>query len=860
MVNKCSCRGCFTNFPGHDQGSVFKLPKEETLRNQWIKFINRKNEDIKSMKYVFVCEKHFKEKYLNKNRDRPRLKTNLNPIPTMLSGSQKNLPKSVLPSISVPRKPPVQRNAQEDQSKHFMDIDRILDFSQINESLLLALGSDFHFRKYEDNAVFFALQSDYLSVPRVTHCIRVDSDLHVKLFYEGSPVPLPRWFCYSRNAKLTAKSMLENFPSYMKSHYDKHGTVLEELGKLKFIRNHVYSANLLRYALMLRYSSLPSYKLLLREFNLPSISFLRKLVSGKLDSEASVKLLKDNGAISEDVILMFDEIYLQKCEEYSGGETIGADEMGELYKGLMCFMIVGLKSNVPFVVRSVPEKEISGDWLKEQIEKCIKELHDCSFNVRGIVCDNHSTNVSAYKKLHTVFGMTDDIDQLFITINGKKIYLFFDAVHLIKNIRNNLLNRKRLLFPEFFFDKFRDEIKLTGGEISWRLLHQVYEKDLCLDAHLRAAPKISSNVLHPGNNKQSVPLALAIFDPTTTAAIRSYFPDKEDAAGFLNLINVWWTISNAKGKVNTNNRIGNAAVFGDHKPEFLRALSQWLKQWDEAKIANCEKFTLSKQTSEALQKTLLCHAALIEDLLSDGFEYVLTSRFQSDPLERRYGQYRQMSGGRFLVSLMNIQTSEKILKIKTLVQEGMSINESVKINSSHDIDVQEMLEKFDDTIINASASIELNQDSKQISDYIAGYITVKIKNHYCDTCNKHWLLEHDGLKNESSSSYVSTLSRGGLTYASSNFCEYVALSFAYLDASSSIIRSSKVPSRKAGEEILKKLHFRPQLFCEDHRIENSARVDRVITNIFFNNQRKRLTESVVKDRVVAFKKIKRTRE
>ena len=39
----------------------------------------------------------------------------------------------------------------------------------------------------------------------------------------------------------------------------------------------------------------------------------------------------------------------------------------------------------------------------------------------------------------------------------------FDAVHLIKNIRNNLLHNKRFIFPAFHFDKFRDEVNVTAG-------------------------------------------------------------------------------------------------------------------------------------------------------------------------------------------------------------------------------------------------------------------------------------------------------------------------------------------------------------------------------------------------------------
>ena len=62
-----------------------------------------------------------------------------------------------------------------------------------------------------------------------------------------------------------------------------------------------------------------------------------------------------------------------------------------------------------------------------------------------ILCENHSTNVSAYKKLLGRFGPEDE-NQLFITFNDQKIYKFFDTIHLIINIWNNMLSRKRFTF------------------------------------------------------------------------------------------------------------------------------------------------------------------------------------------------------------------------------------------------------------------------------------------------------------------------------------------------------------------------------------------------------------------------------
>ena len=136
---------------------------------------------------------------------------------------------------------------------------------------------------------------------------------------------------------------------------------------------------------------------------------------------------------------------------------------------------------------------------------------------------------------------------------------------------------------------------------------------------------------------------------------------------------------------NSNNRLGNAAILGDNKPTFLRALADWIEEWKDESISNCERFTLTENTHSALNCTLRCTASLTEDLLSEGYEYVLTSRFQSDPLERRFSQYRQMSGGRFLVGLREVNSSEKILKIGSLLEENINFWEEdlqIEVNQS----------------------------------------------------------------------------------------------------------------------------------------------------------------------------------
>ena len=103
----------------------------------------------------------------------------------------------------------------------------------------------------------------------------------------------------------------------------------------------------------------------------------------------------------------------------------------------------------------------------------------------------------------------------------------------MKNIRNNLLNEKKLAFPEFIYNNSLNiDINFPAGFIQWKDLYDIYEKDKGLSASLNKAPKFSYEALHLWNNKQSVPLALAIIHETTIAAARSYFPTRSDLSRF----------------------------------------------------------------------------------------------------------------------------------------------------------------------------------------------------------------------------------------------------------------------------------------------------------------------------------------
>ena len=78
-------------------------------------------------------------------------------------------------------------------------------------------------------------------------------------------------------------------------------------------------------------------------------------------------------------------------------------------RGIVCFMIVDLKQNIPYVIKSSPEKSINAELLKEEIFEYLCILTECEFNIRVIVCDNHSS-VSCFKKiLYASNQQTEDL-------------------------------------------------------------------------------------------------------------------------------------------------------------------------------------------------------------------------------------------------------------------------------------------------------------------------------------------------------------------------------------------------------------------------------------------------------------------
>ena len=310
MPNRCVAVGCQSGYTEKKSGIAdacegsssqelnltenvpsFHFPSEEThseLRKEWVKFVNRPSSNWKPYKSSVICIKHFEERFIIYGKRRKTVNMKLNPVPSIHSEEVCSRP-STIPTPVIHRKLPKKGDFSNDEMQDFKENDTIFSFKE-NDAIFSFKENDtifsfeelnekhsppgFQFRKTDDCVLYYNLQFDEkTSFPKVLGCIRVDKKLHVQLQFSGNPLPLPYWFVRGTNAKLSRFGMLINLAPYIRNFSEQNPySLIEELENRRNYKpkgHPPFSSEMIRYALLLRYTSLQSYKLIPEKFPLP---------------------------------------------------------------------------------------------------------------------------------------------------------------------------------------------------------------------------------------------------------------------------------------------------------------------------------------------------------------------------------------------------------------------------------------------------------------------------------------------------------------------------------------------------------------------------------------------------------------
>ena len=211
-----------------------------------------------------------------------------------------------------------------------------------------------------------------------------------------------------------------------------------------------------------------------------------------------------------------------------------------------------------------------------------------------------------------------------------------------------------------------------------------------------------------------------------------------------------------------------------------------------------------------------------------------------------------------MVSLREINNSEKILKLRSLIKEDIDIFEEDIFFTANEEKQEEFSEKLSNIHVEIMES-QLFEESCQVAFTIAGYVAKQIlKKINCNLCENK-LISLAG--NNHGSEYLDILTRSGLIYPSQSLADFFAHAFSSLDIASDLISqyTSFTSTKILSEETLHNLVDQVYFSCEEHARKVKKIAISIIINIFYNNKQKITTDSTRKQQVTDFKARQRSK-
>ncbi|XP_052131084.1 uncharacterized protein LOC127751486 [Frankliniella occidentalis] len=486
--------------------------------------------------------------------------------------------------------------------------------------------------------------------------------------------------------------------------------------QLKHAAGMRWHPTMIRFALSLHLTSPAAYELMRQSgiVKLPSSSTLFDYSHVKPVEEGIDKLVLESLAGRVDAfqekhkkfhVLMADEMYISQnlVFQKSTGKLLGYTTLDDVDKEIKClehllenpdqdmeqttastvlvYMVKGITNGIKEVVATFATSKLSANQMYMWTWKVIGALERSGIAVLVFVSDGSSVNRSFIKKNKPATQHPSGI--VFDTWNkattGRKLYFFADVPHLLKTIRNCLLNSR------WDGKKSRRKMVKNGKKISWDFIIKLYEAKK--DKSLRKSYKLNAMNVYPDSYaRMRVKLAGQVLSKTVSTDLRSqgWFEASETAL-FLEKVNDWFDYLNgAHSSIATKTRNKNVAAYTSETDErfgliedFLNYLEDWEKEaqnpnqsvnasmisnasinnldHDESEIedgvfnpdeeTSSSKRLMSKQTLDGIRMTSYAFKPLVSFMLKAGASFVNARVFTQDPLEQHFSKVRAGQGG-----------------------------------------------------------------------------------------------------------------------------------------------------------------------------------------------------------------------
>lgn len=146
------------------------------------------------------------------------------------------------------------------------------------------------------------------------------------------------------------------------------------------------------------------------------------------------------------------------------------------------------------IVGLVPVCNPNGEDLHLYKEKMTEELRSLKLTVLAEITDDNRLN----QRFYSILAPDGSYQVKYDNSEGATdiTHLFFDSIHIAKNVRNNWLNKKD--FEKTFWYPDFDDFK-TICKASFLDLRDIYKADFSANKLLRKAYKLNKKTLYPSN-------------------------------------------------------------------------------------------------------------------------------------------------------------------------------------------------------------------------------------------------------------------------------------------------------------------------------------------------------------------------
>ena len=461
--------------------------------------------------------------------------------------------------------------------------------------------------------------------------------------------------------------------------------------------------------------------------------------------------------------LMLDEMSIRKHVEWDGkqfrgfvdlGTGINDDSLPEATDALV-FMAVAVNASWKVPCGYFLVNGLTGAEKANLTKDCIIKLHEVGVKVVSFTCDGPTSHQSMLKLLGAQLS-SDNLQAFFQhPCDPKaKVYIFLDACHMIKLVRNTM--------SDWGILKDND-----GNVISWQFLVQLQE--LQESEGLRLANKLRSAHIDWKPQKMKVNLAAQALSSSVADALeycegKLKMPQFQGCGPTVQFIRVFDRLFDV---LNSRNPLAR-----NFKAPIRKANYQYTKSFlDEAReyIRNLKgpdgQSILASRRKTGFLGFLLCINAvmgLAEDLVNvenPVLKYLLTYKMSQDHLELFFGAVRASGGWnnnpttrqfiaayKQLMMRHNIEggrgncTPQDDTEILNGVQDRCDINSvptgisDVAIARRYDLELRQP-EATDHDYCDVSNAMELSEYKEAAISYIAGYVVRMVeKKVHCPEC------------------------------------------------------------------------------------------------------------------------------